>query len=75
MNEQEAFKVLVSVVDFAIKNLNTYGINEVKSINNAIEVLSVKQHTTETYQTTIDTKNKVIERLEQKLKEYEKSIT
>jgi len=75
MNEQEAFKVLVSVVDFAIKNLNTYGINEVKSINNAIEFLSVKQHTTETYQTTIDTKNKVIERLEQKLKEYEKSIT
>lgn len=39
MSEQEAFNKLTAVVDTCVKNMNFFGLNEVRTINEAIDIV------------------------------------
>ena len=39
MSEQEAFNKLTAIVDTCVKNLNIFGLNEVRTINQAIDIV------------------------------------
>ena len=39
MKEQEAFNKLTAVVDTCVKNMNIFGLNEVRTINEAIDII------------------------------------
>ena len=62
MREQEAFNYLVSVIDVAVRKLPDFGINETKSINEAIGVLNSKLNYIETLEKTLISKDEFIEK-------------
>lgn len=63
MNEQEAFDKLTAVIDTAVKTLNIFGINEVRVINQAIDIVKSKLDYVESLEQAIKDKNEAIERL------------
>lgn len=63
MNEQEAFDKLTSVIDTAVKTLNIFGLNEVRVINQAIDIVKSKLDYVESLEQAIKDKNEAIERL------------